>query len=233
VKGNAGSAASVEIDNIAIGTVPSASGGAYLSNAVSPRVQISFNTDIGPSLSPVDLILQNTSTGMTIPSSDVALQYDTTTNTATFTFPGYSKGILPDGNYEATLPAGSIETADGATSIAPYSFNVFVLSADANHDRYVNALDFNALATNYGKAATFSQGDFDYSGTVDSSDFALLAARFGTYLAPPTGSMVAESTPAWSSVSSLAAQSAILFGNKPIAGNILLDPSADPLAVLN
>ncbi len=60
-----------------------------------------------------------------------------------------------------------------------YSFSFFSLPGDANHDRTVNLLDLNALATNYGKSGmAFSQGDFDYSGAVGMSDFNVLASNF-------------------------------------------------------
>lgn len=59
----------------------------------------------------------------------------------------------------------------------------YVLQGDANMDGTVNALDFNAVATNYGSPLRdWTQGDFDYSGSVDSSDFDLFAANFGKTL---------------------------------------------------
>jgi autotransporter-associated beta strand protein len=57
---------------------------------------------------------------------------------------------------------------------------------DANLDGVVNALDFNALATNFGTAGTkvWSQGDFNYSGAVDTTDFMLLSQNFGQTALP-------------------------------------------------
>jgi hypothetical protein len=63
----------------------------------------------------------------------------------------------------------------------------FVLAGDANHDRAVDTLDFNALAANFGGTGkTYSQADFNYDdGVVDTLDFNALAASFGRMLAPP------------------------------------------------
>ena len=65
-----------------------------------------------------------------------------------------------------------------------YTLNLGVLLADANQDRSVNALDFNTLASNFGGAGkTYSQGDLNSDGTVDTSDFVLFAGEFGKTLA--------------------------------------------------
>src|SRR5207249_10583697 len=62
----------------------------------------------------------------------------------------------------------------------------YFLGGDANADRVVNALDFNALASNFGKTnGSFAQGDFNFSGIVDPVDFTTMTARFGTTLPVP------------------------------------------------
>ena len=51
---------------------------------------------------------------------------------------------------------------------ADYTLNFFSLTADATHDRTVNILDFNRLASHYGQSnQTFTHGDFNYDGFVD------------------------------------------------------------------
>ncbi len=71
---------------------------------------------------------------------------------------------------------------------------------DANFDGVVNALDFNAVATNFGVSSdsVWTQGDFNYDGVVDTSDFIALSQNFGTTVAAPTpvllGSLVPEPT---------------------------------------
>ena len=60
----------------------------------------------------------------------------------------------------------------------------------------LNALDFNALATNYGQThARFSSGDFNYDGDVTSLDFNLLASKFGSRLDPPMSSLPLARSP--------------------------------------
>jgi hypothetical protein len=52
----------------------------------------------------------------------------------------------------------------------------------------VNLADFNLLASNFGQSnRIFSQGDFNYDGTVNLQDFNLLASRFGSSLRPVEG----------------------------------------------
>ena len=66
---------------------------------------------------------------------------------------------------------------------------------DGNLDGTVNALDFNSLASNYGKVTSsdgWIQGDFNYDGTVNSSDFAALAADYGQGPTLPDGVVVPE-----------------------------------------
>jgi hypothetical protein len=76
----------------------------------------------------------------------------------------------------------------------------YVYSGDANLDGVVNALDFNAVATNFGGAGkVWLNGDFNYDGTVNTSDFVLLSGNFGQSIgaiaAPPAlGSVVPEPT---------------------------------------
>ena len=81
------------------------------------------------------------------------------------------------------------ESLDGTAVILKY-----VLLGDANMDGKVNALDFNALATNYGSSfspgsgtnnPTWAQGDWNYDGVVDSNDFVALGLNFGSTLSAP------------------------------------------------
>jgi hypothetical protein len=167
--------------------------------------------------------LTNTTTNTTISNSTIA----PTTSGANLllAFSGVSNGILPDGYYIATIPAASVFTASGVPMQASYSFVFFVLKGDANHDGTVNALDFNALANNYGKPAIgYTKADFDYSGIVDSNDFAVLASQYGKILAVPGGADVPQSLP--TSASSLVAQSPNLFGNNPISTGSLLEDAS-------
>jgi hypothetical protein len=55
----------------------------------------------------------------------------------------------------------------------------FTLLGDANLDGSVNGSDFAILAANFNKAVNgWDQGDFNYDGAVNGADFANLAANF-------------------------------------------------------
>jgi hypothetical protein len=100
-------------------------------------------------------------------------------NTVTFTLPSN----LADNNYTLNLPAGVVRDPSANLSGA-WSWGFFMLSADANHDRAVDSLDFAALASNFNAAASmsFTSGDFNYDGRINALDFNLLAAKYGTTL---------------------------------------------------
>ena len=147
----------------------------------SQAVRIRFGEDVSASLAAGDLTVTNLTTGQTVDPTRVSLSYDPATYTADFTFDG-----LPDGNYRATLPAGSVADAAGLPLAGDVTLDFFVLAGDFNRDRSVNLSDFTILANNFGRSGrTFSQGDANYDGVVNLSDFTILANRFGTTLPSP------------------------------------------------
>ena len=56
----------------------------------------------------------------------------------------------------------------------------YTWSGDANLDGKVNALDFNALASNFGGATGkfWNEADFNYDGMTNTADFNALASNF-------------------------------------------------------
>src|SRR6185436_12221261 len=67
----------------------------------------------------------NLTNSSTIPAGAIALAYDDATDAATFTFPGLSGGLLPDGSYRATIAAGDVSDPAGnalAGGDAVYNF---------------------------------------------------------------------------------------------------------------
>ena len=146
-----------------------------------------FNEDVHSSLSdPTVLQVQNLTTGQAVTPASEA--WDAKTDTATFTF----AGVLPDGNYRATLPASSVTDSGGNHLAADYSYSFFFLSGDVNHDGKVDFKDLVALASHYGtpSGATFDQGDLNYDGAVDFKDLVILASNYGKSLTTVTAASV-------------------------------------------
>jgi subtilisin-like proprotein convertase family protein/6-phosphogluconolactonase (cycloisomerase 2 family) len=127
------------------------------------------------------LIVRNVTTGEEFRSTAVARNFGT--RTATFTF----DTTLPNGNYEASLPAAGIRDTQNVALQQDVMLSFFVLAGDANGDRQVNLADFGILRANFGRNddPLFSQADFNYDGRVDLADFGILRQNFGEELLPP------------------------------------------------
>ena len=123
------------------------------------------------------LDLKNLTTNSTIPSNMIAVA--SAGSTANFTFPGFTGGILPDGNYHATLSASGIRDLAGNHPAASPTLDFFVFAGDANHDRSVEFADLVAVAQNYGKTGgtTWSLGDFNHDQNVDFADLVTVAQK--------------------------------------------------------
>ena len=85
---------------------------------------------------------------------------------------------------EATDLSGALPDAFAGETIDDTAILLrFTKLADATLNGGVNALDFNAVATNFGASGvSWAGGDFNYDGSVDTMDFAALAMRFGESL---------------------------------------------------
>ncbi|HEY7156042.1 MAG TPA: hypothetical protein VH575_18910, partial [Gemmataceae bacterium] len=78
-----------------------------------------------------------------------------------------------------------------------FTFDFFVLSADANRDRTVDFNDLVILAQNYNSTGNelWSDGDFTGDGNVDFNDLVVLAQQYNTSLALPVAAPVPAATP--------------------------------------
>jgi hypothetical protein len=169
---------------ILITTNPLATAGEFVFRSGPPhRLRFTFNQDVSASLAAADLSVVRLGPGGG-PVASPAPSYDGATNVATFAFGG--TGVLPDGNYRATLSAAGVTNAAGAAMPADFVLEFFVLAGDVNRDRSVNGTDFAILAGNFGKTGqTFATGDVNGDGSVNGTDFAILAGNFGRTVPPP------------------------------------------------
>jgi hypothetical protein len=184
-------------------TPPTSAPGVFAYQTAPNAISFTFSEDVTSSVDALSIINLTTST----PVSPTGYSFDAATNTATFTL----ADPLPDGNYLATLDATQVHDLSGNALAANVTVDFFSLGGDANHDRKVDTLDFNALAANFGHiGATTAQGDFNHDGMVDTLDFNTLAANFGREVTPPADVSLAIATP----VPAAASATRQLFGGR-------------------
>lgn len=150
---------------------------------------VTFSESVSPSVTnTANFTVQNLTTGATIPAANITSAFNTGTNTATLTY----SSLLADGNYRITFNA--ITDTAGNPLAGTNTVDFFVLAGDANRDRFVDALDQSALTANLNQTGkTFSQGDFDYSGTVNAADQTILTNALKHWL-PALGSVSLPAT---------------------------------------
>jgi hypothetical protein len=153
----------------------------------SQSVTFTYSENIATSILASDLALLNVDIGQTIPAGNLSTSYNAASRTSTFTWPMLSNGangVLPDGNYRATLSRNNVQDAAGNMLAANHSFILRFLQGDTNRDGTTDIFDFNTLVGNFGMAGDFSKGDFNYDGFVDILDFNILSTRMGNTLPP-------------------------------------------------
>jgi hypothetical protein len=84
---------------------------------------------------------------------------------------GYAEASAVFGAFPATFAGQSV---DATTVLVRYT-----RPGDANLDGQVNLTDFNRMASGFGSASRWDQGNFNYDALVNLQDFNLLAANFG------------------------------------------------------
>jgi hypothetical protein len=99
--------------------------------------------------------------------------------------------LTPTSTAVGFAPASALFTTFPATyfgkSVTSTTMLVrYTTLGDATLSAKTNALDFNALATNFGKpSVNWYQGDFNYDGNVNTADFTLLSQHFNSAVASP------------------------------------------------
>jgi parallel beta-helix repeat protein len=176
-------------ERVDMGAYEVQSPGTYLFDAVKPSLRMSFPFDVNPStLTSSDLVLTTAAMGSLV-SFTATVSYDAATRSATWQF----QTPLPDGDYRATISAGSVSDTLGNLLSSNILCNFFVLGGDANRDRKVDINDLAILAMNWQSSGRiFSQGDFNYDGKVDAADLGILSSHWQQALPPPPASAPAS-----------------------------------------
>jgi len=170
---------------------PQVVNGAFFDQSSTHRLQYAFNKSIAQSGAEGDFSVVNMTADESIAADNFAVDYDERTNTLGLS---YVNGVIPDGYYRLQLNASQVHddaeipldgNGDGVGG-DDYFYDFAFLAADANKDRVVDSVDFNALLGSYGKTSYvyYFSGDFDYNGRVTTSDFNILAGQFGKSLGP-------------------------------------------------
>jgi GH25 family lysozyme M1 (1,4-beta-N-acetylmuramidase) len=94
-------------------------------------------------------------------------------------------GPLSDDNYHAVLDGSLVDDLAGNPLGGSVPVDFFSLLGDASRDGSVDTTDFNLLAANFAQSGKlWDDGDFNFDGTVDTTDFNILAGKFGSSRPP-------------------------------------------------
>jgi hypothetical protein len=168
------------------------------------RFSVRFSENVAGSLQAGDLRLQPVGGGAAI--TPIAASYDPATHTATFTLPG----VLPDGQYNATIAAGAIADAAG-NALPSVSVPTFFYRGDMNRDATVNNQDIAAFVSGLTDPAAFATsfgyspltlGDLSGDGAFNNQDIAPFVARLTGARPSPTALRTAPQQPGLSAVNS-------------------------------
>ena len=153
------------------------------------KLRFTFSEDVSASLSASDLVVTNLATNQPLPPGSFTFASggtDLTTGTWTAT------SLLPNGNYRATLAAGSVagSVADrgGNALAAPVTLDFRVLAGGANNDGVITFDDYVRIDLGFNNHLTgFRNGDFNYDGVVNFDDYVIIDIAFnqqGSRLSP-------------------------------------------------
>jgi hypothetical protein len=167
--------------NVSITTPPVVTQSSYLVNTALNQLSFTFDQDVSATLLASSLTVSPGNFTAT------SVSWNAAAKTATFTLPIAS---LTNGYFTATLNGAATKSVANDLMTSNPTLQFLVLQGDANRDGTVNALDLNAIATNFGAPGphTLSDGDVDYDGQIGISDFNTLASNFGVSV--PTGAAI-------------------------------------------
>lgn len=162
----------------------------FIYDLPSQVLLLKFGSDVSDYLTTTSIHLRNLTTLSDISSSQIILNYDRSTRTASI---GLKNGTFPDGRYSLTLHSSEITNNNGlaldgdANGVAggDFTYTFFQLAGDANRDGTVGFADLVAVAQNYGvsSGASWFDGDLNADGMVNFADLVIIAQHYGDILA--------------------------------------------------
>jgi len=158
------------------------------------RLSVQFNEALSVAPDAAAFQLVNLTTGQTIPSSALAVNFDTTTSRARLTFPGLTGATLPDGRYELTVRANAIADIHGLSMAVDFAFDFHALAGDVNGDAITNDLDLFVVWKNSIRppASQDLNNDLDGDGVVTSADVDIVKNNYLAALPPLSGAGLAQ-----------------------------------------
>jgi hypothetical protein len=104
--------------------------------------------------------------------------YDNVTNSLHVRF-DYRNGVLPNGNYVATLPAAAVTDLAGNAVFADSVTSFQVLAGDADHNGVIDFNDYAIIDFGFNTHLSgWNNGDFDGNGLIDFDDYAIIDFAF-------------------------------------------------------
>lgn len=159
------------------------------------EIAYQFNDDVSASLDGTNLQLLNLATGTIVDAANSSVSYDTTTNTATWTFPNLEGGTLTDGNYEATLmnitdaQDIALDGDNDGSAGGNHVYGFWRLYGDSTGARMVGTTDLFRFRSNYllndTQPGFVEMFDAQGNGEIDLSDLFQFRANYQFELLPP------------------------------------------------
>ena len=132
-----------------------------------------------------DLVVQNATTGQQITGLTFL---ERTGIGGRWEYRWVHSGALPNGQYSATLPAGSVLDKAGNPLANDLTFNFGFYAGDADGNGAINFDDYALIDAGFNQGLNgFANGDFNYDGVVNFDDYAIIDLAFNSQSVPLRG----------------------------------------------
>jgi carboxypeptidase D len=114
-------------------TPPTVTGGAFTFNGTPQSISFTFSEGVR-NLDNTDLLLQNNTTSVQVPSSQINLaDYNASSHVAIFTF-NYAGGLLPGASYTASFNSAGVQDLAGNNLAGGYAYNFLYAPGTSGND---------------------------------------------------------------------------------------------------